>query len=114
MADNDAINEVFAPPPAPPLPPDILGELQSILRIHSTTPQELFFKWEAYTIRMGLETNKVDLEAVRAFKKDLQEALERESRTKVGRSAERKSHATPKSENVGYDAFGMCVKPDGL
>ena len=111
MAEAQDVNEVFAPPPAAALTPDVLGEIQSILRIHSTTSQELFFKWEAYTIRMGLETSKVDLDTVRAFKKDLQEALERESRAKVGRSVERKSHATPKTENIGYDAFGMYVWP---
>lgn len=105
------LNELFAIPPVTELPPDVLGEMQSILRIHSISPTELSYKWESYTMKMGTEQTKLDLNTVRAFKKDLQEMLERDSRGKPHhRSADKRSaHATPRSATKGDDVFGMYV-----
>lgn len=102
------LHELFAIPPVTELPPDVCGELQSILRLHSITPQDLLFKWESYTMKMGTEQTKLDLATVRAFKKDLQEALERESRGKAHvRSVDnRGAYATPRG-GKGDDIFGM-------
>lgn len=109
MGDSEKeLNALFAPATADSLAPDVLGELQSVLRIHATTPQELSYKWESYTMKMDLESTNVTLENVRAFKKDMQEALERESRAKASRSTERKGHATPRGGAFG-DTFGMYV-----
>lgn len=104
-----ALNDLFAIPPVIELPPDVLGELQSILRLHSISPQELFYKWESYGMKMGTEQTKFDLPTVRAFKKDLQEMLERESRGKAHvRSVDRRgAYATPRSAGKGDDVFGM-------
>ena len=99
----------FAPPPSTKLPPDILGELHSILRLHSISPQELFYKWESYCLKMGSEETKLDLETARAFKKDIQEALERETRSKAHvRSADKRAAmgATPRNISSG-DVFDM-------
>ncbi len=103
------LNELFALPPVEALPPDILGELQSILRLHSISPTELSYKWESYTMKMGSEQTSMDLNMARAFKKDLQEMLERDSRGKHHqRSAEKRtSHATPRSATKSDDVFGM-------
>ena len=112
MADVSAeLNELFAVLPILELPPDIAGELQSILRLHSITPQELSYKWESYAMKMGTEHTKLDLITARAFKRDLQEALERDSRGKAHlRSVDKRgAYATPRA-GKGDDVFGMSVK----
>ena len=103
------LNEIFAIPPVTELTPDVLAELQSILRLHSISPQELSYKWESYSMKMGSEQTKLDLETTRAFKKDLQEMLEREARGKAHvRSVDKRSaYATPRSSGKGDDVFGM-------
>ena len=104
------LNELFAIPPVTELPPDVIGELQSILRLHSISPEELSYKWESYSMKMGLEQIKLDLSTARAFKKDIQEILERESRSKGHtRSVDKKgAFATPRSTKSD-DVFGMYV-----
>ena len=103
------LNDLFAIPPVTELPSDVLAELQSILRLHSVSPQELSYKWESYTMKMGSEQTKLDLATARAFKKDLQEMLERESRGKAHvRSVDKRgAYATPRSATKGDDVFGM-------
>ena len=104
------LNELFAIPPATEIPPDVSGEMQSILRLHSITPQELSYKWESYTMKMGTDETKLDLLTARAFKRDLQEALERESRGKAHvRSVDKRgAYATPRP-GKGDDVLGMYV-----
>ncbi len=63
------LNDLFTIPLVTDLTPNVLGELQSILRIHSISPQELSYKWESYTMKMGTEQTKLDLTTARAFKK---------------------------------------------
>lgn len=106
---RDELNNFFAIPPVIELPPDILGELQSILRLHSISPQELRYKWESYTMKMGTEQTSLDLVTARAFKTDIQESLEREARGKAHvRSVDKRgSHATPRNAAKGADVFGM-------
>lgn len=108
MTDTTAeLNELFVSTFPNGVPKDILTELQSILRIHLITPEELFYKWESYSMKMGEEV-KLSLETVRGFKQDVQEALERESRSKIGRQAEKRTTvtATPRAA-AGTDVFGM-------
>lgn len=110
MSDfSDELNELFAAPNTQ-LQQDVLGELQSILRIHSLSPQELFFKWEAYSLKMGGDNPRIDYKSARDFKKDLQDALERESRGKAHlQSASKRSiTGTPRHANTG-DVFGVYV-----
>jgi DNA polymerase alpha subunit B len=107
MAD---LNDLFAPSSA--LSPDIMGELESMLRLYSISPQELFYKWESYSLRMGPEDTKLNLETVRMFKKDVQDGLERGTHGRhAGRGSERKSNvaATPRGATTSGDVFGMQV-----
>lgn len=64
------------------LTPDVLAEFLSMLRSYGLDDQELFYKWESYCIRMSPNDTKLDLETVRAFKKDVQEILEKDIRAK--------------------------------
>lgn len=113
---TEELNRIFAIPPAEELPLDVLGELQSICRLHSISAQELSYKWESYTMKMGTEQTKLDITTVRAFKKDLQEIVEREARSKSHlRSTDRRgAFATPRNATKGGDVFGMCVHPSHL
>ena len=106
MADTDAELhdrfERYAASKDGKLPPEILGELQSMLRIFYASPEDLYFKWEAYTMKMGGEDLKLDLKTARDFKKHVQDILERES--KVDKKIEKRAAPTPKA---GADVFGM-------
>ncbi|OCT45177.1 DNA polymerase alpha subunit B [Cladophialophora carrionii] len=95
------------------LAPDILDVLQSVLRVHSLSADELFIKWEVYCLKMGSEETKLDLETARMFAKDVQDSVERGERAqqsgpKSAVKQERKSnvHATPRT-NGKADVFGM-------
>ncbi|KAI7549379.1 DNA polymerase alpha 70 kDa subunit [Hortaea werneckii] len=109
MASMQEINDAFGTT----LPDDVAAELQHIVRLLDLNPQEVFFKWESYVIKMGVESTKLDLKTVRDFKKDLQDALERESRAKgqpvAHGSSAKKTSATPRA--TGGDVFGML---DGM
>ena len=110
MADTtEELNGFFSTPGESKLPQDILGELQSIIRLHAISAQELFYKWESYSIKMGSEETKLDLKTARAFKKDVQEILERETRGKAHmRSADKKAtHGTPRNVANNKDTLGM-------
>ncbi|KAK7537910.1 DNA polymerase alpha 70 kDa subunit [Phyllosticta citricarpa] len=112
MADVTAeLNELFGSP-AVELPPDVLGELQSLLRLHSISPQELFYKWESYSIKMGPDTS-LTLKTARDFKKDIQDTLERENRAKAAHAKAEKKTAGPgpRAGANSADVFGML---DGL
>jgi len=111
---KENLNSVFDPA-GRGLAPDILEVLESILRLHSITPDELFIKWEVYSLKMGSEETKLDLPTARMFAKDVQDAVERggQDRTQKHMSgrvpgSERKStvQATPRAVGNG-DVFGM-------
>jgi DNA polymerase alpha subunit B len=98
MDDTTAeLHERFASPNEE-LKAEIVSELQSILRLHQISPEELSYKWESYCMKMGAEETKLDLKTTRDFKKDIQELLERESRSKVHKGSEKRAiHATPRA-----------------
>ncbi|KAJ4356683.1 DNA-directed DNA polymerase alpha subunit pol12 [Didymosphaeria variabile] len=97
------------------VPSEVLNELQSIQRIFSISAEELDFKWQAYNMKMGGEENKLDLKTARDFKKNLQDALEKESRGKVQHRNDSKRVApTPRAAKGGdmYDMLdGMIATP---
>ncbi|KAJ5653880.1 hypothetical protein N7490_000883 [Penicillium lividum] len=101
------LNDHFAATFPDGLPKDVLAELQSIMRIHNLTAEELFYKWESYSMKMGDEV-KLNMTTVRALKQDIQEALERDSRAKAGRQHDKRNAvtATPRA-SAGGDMFGM-------
>ena len=113
MADSKGnIDGLFAPSVPNGLALDVMGELESIIRLHSISPQELFYKWESYSMKMGAEDTKLDLDTVRMFKKDVQDSVERSHPNKhTGRGLERKIvvASTPRAPTANGDVFGMCV-----
>ncbi|RMZ92490.1 hypothetical protein DV736_g268, partial [Chaetothyriales sp. CBS 134916] len=91
------------------LSPDILGVLESIQRLFSISPQEIFYKWESYCLKMGAEETKLDLNTARMFQKDVQDSFERDAQAKQGgRGSEKKIavSATPRPAASG-DVFGL-------
>jgi len=106
----DELNNLFAGSSSTPLSKEVITEMRSILRLHSISPQELFYKWESYCLKMGAEETVMDLETVRSLKRDIQEALERESRGKNHlRNVEKRNviPATPRGIGNNQDVFGM-------
>jgi DNA polymerase alpha subunit B len=101
------IRELFASS-NPNIPGDVLHELLSITRLLSIDAQELFYKWESYVLKMGTENTKLEYKTVKDFKKDLQDALERDTRAKGHHAAPRRSMAaTPRAGTSGGDMFDM-------
>ncbi|KAK5137305.1 hypothetical protein LTR08_000275 [Meristemomyces frigidus] len=107
MANTQEFNNAFSTE----LPADVATEFQHIARLLDLDAQEVFFKWESYVMKMGVQNIKLDTKTVRDFKKDLQDALERESRAKghVVHTTAKKAAATPRGG--GGDVFGML---DGM
>lgn len=77
-AKTDKLVELFGK-----LSPDIVTEFLSMLRIFGVDEQELFFKWEAYCIKMGPDNTKLNLDTVLEFKNDAHEQLEKTAKAKV-------------------------------
>ncbi|KAI2623372.1 DNA polymerase alpha, subunit B [Hypoxylon sp. NC1633] len=110
MADADLqeLNEQFSLPDKK-LEDDVISELQSIMRIHSLSVQDLYFKWESYCIKMDMDGNNLSVQSLRALKQDIQDALERSNRTHhVQIKSEKRSGGTPRtSVKNGGDVYGM-------
>ncbi|CAK7200974.1 DNA-directed DNA polymerase alpha subunit pol12 [Sporothrix eucalyptigena] len=112
MADVTArLNERFGSGDGQPLEPDVVVQLQSIMNMHGLPVQELFYKWEAYCIKMDLVLDPATLtmDRLRAFKQDLQDALERRNQTATAAGSVHKVKmermaATPRR---GGDVFGL-------
>jgi DNA polymerase alpha subunit B len=87
---------------------DVLAELHSIMRLHSIDAQELWYKWESYSMKMGSDDTKLNIDTARALKKDVQDTLERDNRTKShGLNAIKRGGATPRNLSSNGDVFGM-------
>jgi DNA polymerase alpha subunit B len=92
----------------PNLEPDVLAELNSIMRLHSIDPQELWYKWESYSMKMGSDDMKLNIDTVRALKQSVQDGLERENRNKVqALNSNKRGGATPRNVTNSGDVFGM-------
>jgi DNA polymerase alpha subunit B len=110
-AAQEELNRLFATPGAD-LPADVQSELQIILRLHEIDPQELFYKWESYSMKMGAEETKLDLKTARDFRRDLQELLEAESRNKAhARASDKRNVAATPRTGANGDVFGMYGHP---
>ncbi|KAL0466912.1 alpha/primase associated subunit [Neurospora intermedia] len=96
------------------LSPDVIYELQSIMRLHELDVQDMFFKWESYCIKMDMDQPKMSMSTVRKFKQDLQDTLERANRAQALEQVktEKRPGGTirPGARN-NSDVFGML---DGL
>lgn len=116
MADTttEELKELFTPVAGAELEQDVLAELQSIMRLHSIDPQELFYKWESYSIKIGSEDMKLNIDTARALKKDVQDGLERENRSKAHvLNSNKRSGVNPRNMASTGDVFGMyaALKP---
>ncbi|KAH7008324.1 DNA polymerase alpha subunit B N-terminal-domain-containing protein [Ilyonectria destructans] len=108
MADAELQSRFSAP--NKPLEPDVLSELESILRLHNLSAEDLYFKWESYCIKLDLDAQDISLDAVRNLKQSIQDALEK-SHQQVQVKPERKVVATPRAGTKGSGMLGML---DGL
>ncbi|KAG9505826.1 hypothetical protein J7337_002798 [Fusarium musae] len=104
----DEIESRFSP--NKPLEPDVFSELESIMRLHGLSAEDLFFKWESYCIKLDLDAQALSLEVLRNLKQSIQDELENSHR-KVQVKTERKVANTPRGTAKGGDVFGML---DGL
>ncbi|KPM34358.1 hypothetical protein AK830_g12209 [Neonectria ditissima] len=112
MADAADIHSLFSP--NKPLEPDVLSELESILRLHDLSAEDLFFKWESYCIKLDLDAQAVSLDVVRNLKQSIQDALEK-SHKQVQAKPERKVMATPRpGAKAGAKSGDMLGILDGL
>jgi DNA polymerase alpha subunit B len=101
------LKERFAPAGIE-IEPDVLAELQSIMRLHSIDTQELWYKWESYSMKMGADDMKLNIETARALKQDIQDGLERDNRSKAHLlSSNKRGGATPRNVASNGDVFGM-------
>lgn len=89
------------------LEPDVVALLRSIMRMHELSPQDLFFKWESYCIKMDTDEMQPSIERLRDFKQDLQHALENNIRSQAHIKPERRIRATPRTAVKNGDVFGM-------
>jgi len=110
MAETSVLelNERFGPG-GQELEPDVVTVLQSIMRMHQLSVEDLYFKWESYCIRMEADERQPSMDRLRAFKQDLQDALEKSSRSQVHIKTEKRVAATPRAVVKNGDVFGMYV-----
>ena len=80
MADSEILELFITADASRPLEPDVLAELSSIARMHSLSAEDMYFKWDSYCIRREVDATEVTMAMVRAFKQDLQDALEKRAR----------------------------------
>ncbi|KAF4626205.1 hypothetical protein G7Y89_g11956 [Cudoniella acicularis] len=99
--------EKFASSAGADLEEEVLAELQSIMRMHSIDAKELWFKWEAYVMRMDMPDMKLNIATASALKKSIQDALESETRAKTHLSANKRAGATPRNSKISGDVFGI-------
>ncbi|EOO02267.1 putative dna polymerase subunit alpha b protein [Phaeoacremonium minimum UCRPA7] len=86
---------------------DVIAELQSIMRLYSLSTQDLFFKWESYCIKLDMDEMRPSVQRLRAFKQDLQDALEKSHRTQVHSRPDKRVGATPRGAVKSGDVFGI-------
>ena len=90
------------------VPADVMTELLSILYIHNMTPEELFFKWEAYCFKLDSEDLRLDQKTARHLNDSIHHALANEHRGKKQiRSQAGRVVPTPRTGAKGGDVFGM-------
>lgn len=107
MADTDSELVRLFSPSGTPLSPEILDLLQSILRICSLAPQELFYKWESYCLKMGPDDTSLDLATARMFSKDVQDSMERAIHQVRPTNRMTSVNSTPRTNGASADVYGM-------
>lgn len=115
MADS-GVEELqsFFSPGGKPLPPDVLSELQSIMHLHNLSAEDLFFKWDAYCIKLDLDAqSSLNIISIRNLKQTIQDALVKSNQARQQHQvkSERKMVSAPRAGGRGDDMYGML---DGL
>jgi DNA polymerase alpha subunit B len=105
MADTE-LQSRFSP--NKPLEEDVRAELESIMRVHNLSAEDLFFKWESYCIKLDLDAQAISLSAVRNLKQNIQDALEKTQRQAQVKT-ERKVTATPKPKTSAKGMLDSLV-----
>ncbi|XWX02018.1 hypothetical protein V2A60_010050 [Cordyceps javanica] len=124
MADTE-LQRLFSAGKA--IEPDVEAELQSMMRLHSISAEDLFYKWESYCIKLDLDAgDALTLAHVRNLKQSMLDALAKAaaapgtagSASAIKPKPERKAAATPRAAakggpgaGAGGDMYGML---DGL
>lgn len=88
--------------PNKPLEPDVLTELQSIMRLHNLTAEDLFYKWESYCIKMDIDSQAISLAVIRNLKQTILDSLEKTNNQR----GQAKVHATPRPAARGGGGGG--------
>lgn len=79
--------------------PDVEAELQSMMRLHGLSAEDLFYKWESYCIKMDFDAgDALTLPNVRNLKQNIQDALEKSASSHQGAGATASSATKPKNE----------------
>ncbi|KAM0328523.1 hypothetical protein ACHAQA_004930 [Verticillium albo-atrum] len=109
MADAE-LNELFGSGHEG-IEPDVLKEMESIMRLYELSAEDLFYKWESYCIKMDMDAATVSLPPLRNLKQDIQDALEKNTRQQTQVKTEKRVGATPRAARAGGDVYGIL---DGL
>ncbi|KAK5654786.1 hypothetical protein OQA88_6822 [Cercophora sp. LCS_1] len=95
-----------------PLRSDVVNVLRSIMRLYELSVEDMWFKWDAYCIKLDTDGTSVSIDTLHSFKQDLQDQLERSNRTQAQVKTEKRVGATPRTvAKNNSDVFGML---DGL
>jgi DNA polymerase alpha subunit B len=112
-ATDAQLRELFLTASPAPLDAAVLAELRAIMQLHSLDAQELWYKWESYSLKMGGDELRLDGDAARRLREDVQGGLERENRSKAhahalaGRAARGGGVGTPRGAAARGDVLGL-------
>ena len=109
MADEE-LQSRFSP--NKPLEADVLAELNSIMRLHDLSAEDLYFKWDSYCLKMDTDALNETLSEIRRLKQVIQDTLEKDA-TRTAQT--RSTGATPRpgaaSRGAGSNIMGII---DGM
>ncbi|OAA74082.1 DNA polymerase alpha/primase associated subunit [Cordyceps fumosorosea ARSEF 2679] len=118
MADSE-LQRLFSASRA--VEPDVAAELESMMRLHEVSAEDLFYKWESYCMKLDLDAGEaLTLANVRNLKQSMMDELAKAAATPATdmaskHKAERRATGTPRAAanggGGGGDMYGML---DGL
>lgn len=80
------------------------GEVEACIKSHGLSPQEFFYKWEAFALAMGGDV-VLDQNTFSMLRRELQDALERSTRREANKTIPaNKSMASPTVKVDNLDA----------
>ncbi|KAI9498209.1 DNA polymerase alpha subunit B N-terminal-domain-containing protein [Zychaea mexicana] len=93
---------------------DVVLELSSLCRIYDLSPQDIKFKWEAFTLNLGTGVLTPTVELVRQLKVNLQRELEQNLQQKSQQPAEQLQHRkdSKAGSNMSFDLSEYTMDTD--